>query len=438
MKLNKIILAAFAIAALVTTACDPIPQEPDGPTKPGSKDTTQVTPSDPTDWSDVQLPEGAVTVAQAREIAAGLESGAQTTDAYYVYGIVKKFGSKHESGMTDFGNAIFYMVDKQDDKDDFEAYQVYNLDGAKFTSLDQIAVGDRVVVYCHITNYNGTYETVGKGDGHLYWTSNPKAGEVPEPGEKPEGTVGDGTQANPFTVADVIAMNNTFTGTHFVKGILVGQVKNGATSMTAETAEWAAPFTGADGSNTNILIAGAANTNDIAQVVAVQLPAGYLRDALNLIAHPENLGKEVIIYGSLEKYFGTVGIKNMTRAFIDGQEIVLEIGNEPTATVATVAEFNNAPINSTKEGVYYELTGTIGGTINTTYGNFDLTDATGTVYVYGLTASYLPLSSATKANNDKSYASLNLKEGDDITIRGVRADYNGKVEVLGAYFVKKN
>ena len=103
---------------------------------------------------------------------------------------------------------------------------------------------------------------------------------------------------------------------------------------------------------------------------------------------------------------------------------------EPEAKVVTVAEFNAAPEAT---DVYYELTGTIGGTINTTYGNFDLTDETGTVYVYGLTKAFIAVGST---QNDKSYSSLGLKEGDKITIRGFRGSYNGKIEVLGAYFVK--
>lgn len=445
MKLNKLFAAFMLIGAVALTACHTVPEDPDQPGKPG-KDTTTVDPSDPSqpgetvDWSDVTLPEGAINVAKAREIAAGLASEQVTTETYYVYGIVKKFGSKHESGMNDYGNATFYMVDNKDDKDDFEAYQVYGLDKKKFTNLDQIAVGDRVIVCCHITNYNGTYETAGKGDGYVFWSSNPKASESGTGGGEPnpEGLVGDGTEANPYTVGDLLTLNNTRTGNYFVTGYIVGQIKGGATSANGNC-EFAAPFTANDnGTNTNLLIAAATGVTDQAACAFVQLPANFLREELNLIAHPENLGKEVIIYGSLEKYFGGVGVKNMTRAWIDGEEIILESGEAPAATVATVAEFNAAQVNSTVPGVYYELTGTIGGTINTQYGNFDLTDATGTVYVYGLTANYLVLSTATKANNDQSYSTLGLQAGDNITIRGVRADYNGKIEVLGAYFVRKN
>ena len=98
--------------------------------------------------------------------------------------------------------------------------------------------------------------------------------------------------------------------------------------------------------------------------------------------------------------------------------------------VVTVAEFNAAEESNSQ---VYELVGTIGGSINADYGNFDLTDETGTVYVYGLTATELGYG----AKNDKSYASLGLKEGDKIKIRGYRGSHNGKIEVMYAWFIEK-
>ena len=95
---------------------------------------------------------------------------------------------------------------------------------------------------------------------------------------------------------------------------------------------------------------------------------------------------------------------------------------------ATVAEFIAAAESSTQP---YKLTGVIGGSINSTYGNFDLTDETGTVYVYGLTATNLGYG----ATNDKSYASLGLNAGDKVTLIGFRGSYNGKVEVMYPYYV---
>ena len=91
----------------------------------------------------------------------------------------------------------------------------------------------------------------------------------------------------------------------------------------------------------------------------------------------------------------------------------------------TVTEFLAKEVGN----VYYELTGTISNISNTKFGNFDLTDDTGTVYVYGLTA--------TKAtSNDNSFSSLGLREGDVLTLVGTRAEYKGTAQVGGpAYYI---
>ena len=81
--------------------------------------------------------------SQAAAIAGALASGETTATAVYVKGYVKKFASKHEDGINSFGNALFYITDTPDGTGtDFYCYQVYYLGGQKFTSLDQIKVGD--------------------------------------------------------------------------------------------------------------------------------------------------------------------------------------------------------------------------------------------------------------------------------------------------------
>ena len=112
---------------------------------------------------------------------------------------------------------------------------------------------------------------------------------------------------------------------------------------------------------------------------------------------------------------------------------VKEAGTNPPSgevQTVTVAQFLAAAESDTQK---YQLTGTIDGTVNATYGNFDLKDETGSVYVYGLTATELGYG----ASNDKSFGTLNLNKGDVITIIGYRGSYNEKVEVMYAYFVEK-
>lgn len=100
------------------------------------------------------------------------------------------------------------------------------------------------------------------------------------------------------------------------------------------------------------------------------------------------------------------------------------LGGE-TVVTATVAEFLAAAEGET----WYQLTGKITNLNNTTYGNFDLVDDSGSVYVYGLTATPVE-------KNDKSFSTLGLKEGDIVTLNGKRASYNGNPQVGGpAYYV---
>lgn len=94
-------------------------------------------------------------------------------------------------------------------------------------------------------------------------------------------------------------------------------------------------------------------------------------------------------------------------------------------TAATVAEILAAEVNADK---WYRLTGKVANIKNTTYGNFDLVDGSSSIYVYGLTATPV-------ASNDKSFASLGIKEGDIITIAGTRAAYNGTAQVGGPAYI---
>ncbi len=88
--------------------------------------------------------------------------------------------------------------------------------------------------------------------------------------------------------------------------------------------------------------------------------------------------------------------------------------SDPKQTIETltVAEFLAKEVD---ENTYYELTGTVSNIISDEYGNFYLTDETGTVYVYGLTATKV-------TSNDKSFSSIGLREGDEVTLHGTR-DY---------------
>ena len=95
----------------------------------------------------------------------------------------------------------------------------------------------------------------------------------------------------------------------------------------------------------------------------------------------------------------------------------------------TIAEFNAA---AESNDVWYQLTGTVKNLNDgDQYGNFDLEDETGSVYVYGVLSE--------KGGEKKKFQELveakGIKNGDKLTIIGNRGSYNDKIEVLNAYFV---
>lgn len=143
------------------------------------------------------------------------------------------------------------------------------------------------------------------------------------------------------------------------------------------------------------------------------------------------VGDEVIVCGVLVMFKSTPEITQGSSIYSLNGRTSGGGGDTEEPKVVTVAEFIAAADSKTQP---YQLTGTIGGSINTQYGNFDLSDGTGTIYVFGMTSTNLGYG----AQNDQSYASLGLKSGDNITLIGFRDTYNGKNECVYSYFVKKN
>lgn len=62
--------------------------------------------------------------------------------------------------------------------------------------------------------------------------------------------------------------------------------------------------------STHLALADRSSITAKASCLAVELPKGSLRDALNLVDHPDLVGKRVYLKGNLvESYFGTLGLK---------------------------------------------------------------------------------------------------------------------------------
>lgn len=104
---------------------------------------------------------------------------------------------------------------------------------------------------------------------------------------------------------------------------------------------------------------------------------------------------------------------------------ITQKGKAVPAAEITIKEFLAKGVDANVE---YILRGTITRVVNTSYGNFDITDETGTVYIYGLVSP--------DGNTNKYWATSKAKLGDDIIIKTVRADYNGTPQGINAKFVE--
>lgn len=86
-----------------------------------------------------------------------------------------------------------------------------------------------------------------------------------------------------------------------------GYIVGGDLSRTSMS--FSAPFS----SDTNLALAVRSSVSSKESCISVSLPSGEIRDVLNLVDHPDNLGRRVSIKGDVvESYFGIVGLKNVT------------------------------------------------------------------------------------------------------------------------------
>lgn len=141
----------------------------------------------------------------------------------------------------------------------------------------------------------------------------------------------EGTEASPYTVTDAKAVK---TGADkYVKGFIVGYVPDKALNEAIF-----GDATSAEKAPTNILIAAKADEKDVNNCMPVQLPFGDIRSALNLKDNPGNLKKELLICGSIENYFGAIGLKTPVYAKVDGKEIGHKPGSTTTPDTPTTGK----------------------------------------------------------------------------------------------------
>ncbi|MBR1788889.1 MAG: M6 family metalloprotease domain-containing protein [Bacteroidaceae bacterium] len=168
------------------------------------------------------------TVAEVHAIYA---SGTLPTENVYVKGIVSNVKSLDTSKFT---NAQYYISDDGSTTDQFYIYNGKYLNGADFTSNDQLQVGDTVVVCGKLTTYNGTNE-MNSGN---YLVSLIRPGTTPDDPDEPVVTGDDKYElvTDASTLADgdqiLIAFVDDLSSTQDVIGATQAASNRPAVSVT--------------------------------------------------------------------------------------------------------------------------------------------------------------------------------------------------------------
>ena len=241
--------------------------------------------------SEIKIPDGALTIAQARAKCAALADKATTGDKFYVHGWIKKLHKNNTDGINNYGNAQFYMAEKkytsgEYDADDFMAFQVYGANGEKLVNVNQVAEGDYVVIYGELTNYGGTYETVGKGAAYIYASTNPNFAN----GQPEEANVIEATIAEALAAGNALEDNASTTDHYKVSGAVkeitdFSPSKDGKSSK--ENGYGNATFTIADEAGNELTI----------------FRTKYLNGELWLAENPElAVGDVITVQGPIKKY----------------------------------------------------------------------------------------------------------------------------------------
>lgn len=240
-------------------------------------------------------------VAKALEVATALSSSEQV--AAYVKGKVVSISEFS----TSFGNATYTIGDNATGRT-LQVYRGNGLDGAKFTSEDQLAVGAEVVIYGDLVNYMGNTPQFTTGSKIVSYNGQGGSTTPDTPGVEE----GDGTAASPYNVSKALAVAKALSDTGEAEAYAKGTV---ASITELSTSFGNATYTITDGS------------------ASLQVYRGYGLDGAKFTSEDELVvGAEVVVHGTL------VNFKGNTPQFTTGSTIVSYNGQGGTTTPDTPAD----------------------------------------------------------------------------------------------------
>ena len=397
----------------------------------------------------VNVIQGVATVSPATcaEIIAGPES-----KTYRVTGICTGIYN------TTYGN--WYL---NDGTGEITIYGTLNKgEEKKFSSLNpSIEVGDEVTVEGPKQLYNGTVElvnvTVIKVNKSLIKVEsvNPENAELPIEGG--EFTVELSCKANGVTVSipddakDWLSISSIVSSANAATVVFKAAMNTGGDRTTIIT------FNTTDGkknysTQTSLSQKGAILAVSVADFLAAEVGLTqyrlngiisnlyYYKDAVAGF-YIKDFSGETLVYkangftGTEAKVGDIVTVSGQRGAYKENPQMVNGTFEEVNHSVTpiSVADFRNLPDD---KNIYYLLTGKVEQPTEDgtkwdleQYGNFNLADASGSVYIYGVYDGW---------NGSKGkFGPFGVKEGDELTIVAYKTSYKGLVEGVGYYLSHK-
>ncbi len=155
--------------------------------------------------------------ATAANIAAGTLADGEKIEEVYVKGTIS---SIKDVDTGSYGNASYYISDASGEK--FYIFRGYYLNGEKFTSEDQLAVGAEVLVCGDLINYMGNTPELAQGNYIVSYTPGTGGGDTPGGGDEP---------VNPGDAITILPSALTIPGSSTVDGYtLVSDQHGGSTA----------------------------------------------------------------------------------------------------------------------------------------------------------------------------------------------------------------
>ena len=162
---------------------------------------------------------------------------------------------------------------------------------------------------------------------------------------------GEGTLEKPYTVEDVQYLINAEDCPKepvWVSGYIMGAAKSSMSNIVSVQGE--------ELQATNIVLADDAAETSGANMIPVQLPfnkdeSKNIRGKLNLVDNFDNLGKQVWVLGTIEKYFSVAGVKNVTDYSLDGESTFVN-AVKADATKAAIYNIAGQRVSAVGKGLY--------------------------------------------------------------------------------------